>query len=46
MKSEVIEHLDKVLNNEAKSVFELRYELRQKIKEEEKLRRKLKSHYN
>ena len=45
MKSEVIEQLDKMLNNEAKSVYDLRYELKQKIKEEEKLRKKLKHHY-
>jgi hypothetical protein len=34
-----------MLNNEAKSVYELRFELKQKIKDEEKLRKKLKNHY-
>lgn len=34
-----------MLDNEAKSVFDLRYDLKHKIKEEEKLRKKLKYHY-
>jgi hypothetical protein len=33
IKSEIIEQLDKMLNNEAKSVHDLRFELKQKIKE-------------
>lgn len=45
IKTEIIEQLDKMLNNETKSVYDLRFELKQKIREEEKLRKKLKHHY-